>query len=209
VTSVRNRIGLLLAASVLLAVSACTEANNGSPTPTPSESGPPTTGSSGTPTVPVPDRPKDLPVNGLEACSLLTEGQRQELTVSRTRDTVNGSEHYNGASECVLEVNKAGTSYSYRLLLATNEDVSEWLTGTRNVEATLVSVVGYPAVRYYLRGSTDEQSSGCSTSVGVASGQEVVASHREGTDALFTRDEMCAMSQRVAELAVTTLQGLK
>lgn len=208
-TGVRSWVALLIAVPVLFAASACTEANNGSPAPTPSGSEPPSASSSGTPTVPVPDRPEELPVHGLDACSLLTEGQRQELTVSRVRSTVNGSEHYKGASECVLEVNKAGTSYSFRLLLASNEDVSEWLTGTRNVEATLVSVAGYPAARYYLRGSTDDQSSGCSTAVGVASGQEVVASHREGTDALFTRDEMCEMSQRVAELAVTTLQGLR
>lgn len=207
-TSVRRRIAaVLVVAGCALALAGCTDSDSGNPTPTGSV---PTTGSgSPAPTVEIPPRTEELRVDGLEPCSLITEGQRQELKVSRARGTVSSSEHYNGDPECVLEVRNSGTTYDYVLLLTTREDVSVWLTGKRNVESSLESVAGFPAATYYFRGATNDQASGCDTSVGVASGQQIIVSHEEGTNGAFTLDKMCEMSRRVAELAVTTLQGLR
>ena len=73
-TGVRRRlVGTVVIAGCVLALAGCTDSNDGTPTPTMSPSV--TSSGSPAPTVEIPARPEELRVDGVEACSLITQGQ--------------------------------------------------------------------------------------------------------------------------------------
>ncbi|GLZ37594.1 DUF3558 domain-containing protein [Actinokineospora sp. NBRC 105648] len=189
---------------------ACTTAETGKPVSsgdapavTTSDSADPTT--TATPTTSLPPRPKEIKLDSVEPCTLLTQPQLAELKVTRTRARASTSEVYRGAKECVLEASTAKSGYDYAVTAVTTEGAEAWLTGKRNVDAKAVSVAGYPAVRYNFKGASQANTFNCWTTVDVAQGQQLQVMFTVNLRDAFTLDQMCQMSEQAATLAMATL----
>jgi hypothetical protein len=204
---------VLVGLFVVVAVASCTKSEAGHAAPaTTTESAtsqqPPASSGAATPTVTIPPRPRDLKLDGLEPCTLLTEPQLAQLNVTRTRKRASVSEHFKGMKECVLEVRKE-QFYDISVMAATNEGTESWLTGKRNVEAKLTSVVGFAAATYWIRGASGTRTDGCTTSVDVADGQQLIVDTNNDAAHSFTLEQLCQRAEGAAALAMQTLQTLK
>jgi len=161
--------------------------------------------SSSTPTVDIPARPRELPVDGLDPCSLLTDAQIAQLTITKVSPGEVEEGHYKGTKNCTLRVDEMPPYYGYRVSTVTFEGIEVWLTPGRNIDpAKLISVGGYPAAEFHLQGADDE----CNVAVGVAEGQLLLVTVRPLGDG-FTLDQLCQMTEQAAEMAISTLQTLK
>jgi hypothetical protein len=206
---VRSWVVLLAAASALTLVAGCTSREPGTATADPTGASSPksTDASSGsaTPTEAIPPPPRELRLDGLDPCTLFTSAQRTELKVDKVRSRyAEGSETYKDMKECVLEITAQEPFLTYSALAVTNEDVSVWLTGNRNVDAKLISVGGYPAAQFSLMG-TDTN---CAIAVGVAKGQYLWVD-MDPWSGDFTYGDICKAGKQAAEMALQTLQTLK
>lgn len=204
----RSWVVLLAAVSAITLVAGCTSREPGTATADPTSGSSPqsTEDSSGsaTPSEEIPSPPKDLSLNGLDPCTLFTDAQRAELKVDEVRTRDSGSEQYKGMQECVLDVTKQEPFLNYSALAVTNEDVSVWLTGKRNVDAKLISVDGYPAAQFNTKGVDTD----CVVAIGVAKGQHLLV-EMAPISGDFTYGDICQASKRAAEMALQTLQTLK
>jgi hypothetical protein len=202
-------LGVLAAGSL----AACTSTEAGSPAVEGSGSsttGPPpgtiTTQQPGQPTVAIPPRPKTLPLDGVEPCSLFPDSAQQQLNVTRARSRT--SDDVYKAPECALDATVDGSEVSYSALAIKTEGINAWLDGQRTVEAKLVSVAGYPAVDYYPKGAATG-GGGCYTSVDVADGQQLMIQVLALEFGKFSQDQECQMTEKAAALAVATLQSAR
>lgn len=189
----------------------CTDSRSGvaTPGPTGSASDEPTTEPSGEtssgssePNAEIPDRPRDLKLDGLEPCSLVTHDQSKQLGFDLEPRSRTTDDRFK-APACVLEQSQEPFD-SLDILLVTTEGVEPWLSGERNVDAWLVTVGGYPAVDYKTKGTEDEE---CVTSVDVADGQQMIVDFQalEETD----YHQLCQKTEQVAATALQALQTLK
>jgi hypothetical protein len=206
---VRSWVALLAAVSALTLVAGCTSREAGTATADPTSASTPkstgTTSGSATPTVEIPPPPKELRLDGIDPCTLFTPAQRAELKVDhvRTRYAEN-SPTYKDMQECVLDVTTQEPFLTYSALVVTDEDVSIWLTGKRNVDAKLISIGGYPAAQFSIKG-TDTN---CAIAVGVAKGQYIWA-QMDPISEEPTYEDLCKAAKRTAEMSLQTLQTLK
>jgi hypothetical protein len=190
------------------ALAGCTETNSGQPVATGGAADPGPSGNGAPTSIAVPPRPSELSLTGLDACKLFTSAQLDQLKVNRTRPRANASDIYKGASECVLNVTAKEPFYDYTASLITTEGIEPWLSGKRNVDAKLVSVDGFPAASFVIAGDADANFL-CTTSVGVANGQQLMVAIDPQTKNAFSGEQACQMSQQAATLAMQTLKTLK
>jgi hypothetical protein len=187
----------------------CTSSTGGDPAPdenrTPSSDEQPD--SSSAPNEELPPRPRDLTVDGVEPCTLFTKAQlnqlRSELQLDKPPKAYTSKDTHYKAPTCGLEQSREPFD-SIDLMVVTSEGAETWLSGDRNVDAWQVSVGGYPAVDYKLKGSDDAE---CVTSVDVADGQQMIVDFIP----LERRDykQLCQTTEKVAGMALQTLQTLK
>ena len=118
--------------------------------------------------------------------------------------TAEESQYYKDMRECVLDITEQEPFLSYSALEVTNEDVSVWLTGKRNVDAKLISVGGYPAAQFNTKGVDTD----CAIAIGVAAGQHLWV-QMDPISGDFTYGDICKASKQAAEMALQTLQTLK
>lgn len=204
------RAALLLLVGLLLAATACTKSEAGQAAPLRTTD--PTTGqSSGSaaPTVAIPPRPRELKLNDVDPCGLITEQQRAELKIDRARKRTSASQQYKGMQECVLDISKQQPFYHYIVAAVTNEGIAPWLTGKRNVTTRLGTVAGFPTVTYWTVGAHDTSADGCFASVDVADGQQLIVDTNNDGSHSFTLEQMCQRAERAAGLAIQTLQTLR
>jgi hypothetical protein len=202
-----------VALAIVAAFSAgCTMDAAGQPTAASDESSTstseaPTSESSGSeePSVEVPPRPRDISLDGLDPCTLFTDAQRTQLSVDDVDSGESKSDNFKGMKECTLAVEDQEPFYDYTALAVTTEGVEAWLSNSRNVDAELLTVQGFPAAQFKFRGVEDE---GCDIAVGVADGQYLwlqVIPYSKG----FKQDQLCQMVSEATEMAMTTLQTVK
>jgi hypothetical protein len=202
--------------TALTLVAGCTNTTGGVATPgstesatdsstEPPESGmPSSTGAS--PTTEIPPRPRELKLDGIKPCSLFTPAQlaqlRNEFQLDREPRPYTTGDYFK-APACDLEQSREPFN-TFALMLITTEGIEPWLSGKRNVDAWLTSVGGYPAAGYKLAGSDDDE---CAIAVDVAEGQQMTVDFMP-----FERKdyrELCQMTERVAGMALQTLQTLR
>lgn len=209
-SSVLAVVGLL---TIALA-GACTDATGGQAVPPegtnggsaePSTDSPSTEPSSGgaEPTVEIPPRPRDLSLDGVEPCSLLTQAQLGQLATRFRFDEPPVPDTGESGPYCTLS-QSAEPFNAIDIVLVTGEGIDPWLSGDRNVDAWLVSVAGYPAASYKLAGTEDEE---CVTSVDVAEGQQLTVDLQPLVDTDYR--ELCRITEQVATMATQTLQTLR
>lgn len=198
----------MLALAAGAALAGCTETDAGEPVATSVAANPGPSGDGAPSSVAVPPRPSELSLTGVDACKLFTSAQLDQLKVNRARGRASASEIYRGAPECVLNVNAKEPFYDYTASLITTEGVEPWLSGKRNVDAKLVSIEGFPAANFVISGDSDANFR-CTTSVGVANGQQLMIVIDPHTKNAFSGEQLCQMSQQAASLALQTLKTLK
>ncbi|MFD8493974.1 DUF3558 domain-containing protein [Amycolatopsis sp. NPDC059657] len=142
-------------------------------------------------------RPSELSLTGVDACSLLTDTQLDQLKVnSKPRKTAEG---------CSFDADLTKPYYSYGVTPVA-ADLEAWVSGDRRKSSMTVEPVqvdGFPALRNY-RASADP--SDCETLVGVAKGQTMVVQAFPVSGG-FGQQQLCDMSQQAAELALRTLKA--
>lgn len=207
----RSQLSLAFAAALVAAAClGCTTSEAGNPKTSGEVPPGPVTTSPKQPSsaVDIPPRPKALQLDSVEPCSLFTDAQRGTLDIGRSRSNTDQTQRYRGAKQCMLEVATSGVRHVYRVVAVTTEGIGPWLNENRNVDATLTSVGGYAAARHVISGAGGAKNSGeCSVSVDVADGQQLLVS-MAATSKDVTQDQICQMSEKAAEMAVTTLQTL-
>nr|WP_231905487.1 DUF3558 domain-containing protein [Saccharothrix espanaensis] len=182
-------------------MAACTPGTTGG-TPTAS----PGTGSSDpTTTSKAPStRPKELKLDGVDPCKLLTDTQKSDLKIdefkNETADVVKGTD----SPSCAYTIN-GSKSAGYNITLVSNEGIDFW-DGPSNLDVAPKTVAGYDASQVFLKGTS---SFDCSVTLDVADGQQLHVQFLPYTSKAFTQDEMCQNATKGAESALSTLRTLK
>jgi uncharacterized protein DUF3558 len=206
---VANRAAVWAAVGLLALgmVAACSNPEPGSAVPDDSstsgqtQTNSPSSGSG--PTVEIPARPAELPLDDVEPCSLFTKAQLTQLGIDQEPEAGTNDGQLKGPT-CTIEISDKEPFYNYTAQLITDRGIDFWLTGKTNVDAWLVSVGEYPAVDFKTKGVDDQE---CVTTVDVADGQQLMVDVSPLDEVDYKK--LCPMSERVAGMALQTLQTLK
>ena len=186
-----RRLLPLLAAAAVVAAGCTTEATERPPAP------------SAPPAAPAPARPREIRLDGVDPCSLLTPQQRAELGfTSRPSASRPYVELFGGdVPTCTMD----SPSTDPRILgigTVTSVGVERWRTGDLAARTEWTSVEGFPAVV----AQPTRSSSYCAVEVDVASGQLldvqlIDAGHRPP----LPQEELCSGARRAAAAVVRSL----
>jgi uncharacterized protein DUF3558 len=206
----RSRLGFLVAALITLGwLAGCTSSQAGEPKPgdtTRTTGGDETTSASSVPpSVDIPSPPRDLSLDGLDPCTLLTDAQKADLKINNTIAGVGESEIYESMKDCAFESDAAEPFVTYSMVAVTDVDVSFWISENRNADSELISIDGYPAAKFHTKGV---QGSDCAIAIGVAKNQHLHVEMEPLSEDL-QQEQICQGSERAAEMALQTLQTLK
>ncbi|QUH04900.1 DUF3558 domain-containing protein [Saccharopolyspora erythraea] len=156
---------------------------------------PPTTSSA----QPLPPRPFDIALDGLNPCELLTADQRAQLGFDR-EPLPDSEAGFGDAATCSYRNTTA--KVGARLSLITTEGMGVWTDDTAQVEATPVVIGGFPALVI----KTPDLNLSCNVAIDVAEGQHVDVLYRDdGGRPAPPLESLCAGAQRVAEDTVASL----
>lgn len=156
----------------------------------------------------LPSRAKDLSLQGVDPCTLLTAAQLDQLKENGTPRPLAKDAQRDGPT-CAFDVDAASPTYTYYLETITIADLQDWLTGGHHktsMTQQLVDVPGFPALVNFAPDAGGVQD--CETLVGIADGQTLRA-EMAPEDRSFTHQQLCDMSTTVAKMAVETLETVK
>ncbi|MEU4801936.1 DUF3558 domain-containing protein [Actinosynnema sp. NPDC023587] len=147
----------------------------------------------------LPARPRDLPLDHLDPCAVLSAEQRTQLSLDNPPSNYVESS-FGNAKACTIRSNTSGNVV--RLALVTVEGVEVWLSENAQVEASQTAVIGFPALTVRTPGLDHV----CNVEVDVADGQFLDVMFRDGGNETQVKQEiLCQGAQRAAEAAVTGL----
>lgn len=196
-----------MGAMLLLTVAGCTSVAQGTATAAARVStGPgyqaPTNGSAG---ISLPPRPTDVPLAGINPCSLLTRAQQATLGVDAG---VTGlpAQLADNSPTCNFRFADNTPGAEYNVAVDTTEGIQLYLDPTVAANVRQVSVAGFPALDITLK--PPDLLQGCTTAVSVADGQMFMVdlgAPPRGT----TTAGSCASTERVAGAVLATAKTLK
>jgi hypothetical protein len=189
-----GRAVLLLIVALLGA--ACTAAPGGAP-PTPSA--PPSAAPS---TIVLPPRPRAVPLDGVDPCSLLTEEQRAELGLDEqvTRSNLSSVLFRGEVPTCTTESHEPGGLLAVGT--STTAGIEIFTAGDLAAVIRPVSAMGFPAVVAAPTRFTDY----CSVEVDVAPGQMIdVQFGDDGLEPVIPQPQLCSRAQAIASEVMDTL----
>ncbi|WP_253767458.1 DUF3558 domain-containing protein [Goodfellowiella coeruleoviolacea] len=184
----------------------CTSVVVGSPTPAPattSSSANPPGGGNGEQGLPA--RPRELRVDGVDPCALLTPDQQRELGTDRQPSLADEPDRL-GNYACDYNRVFGAAGYGYSVIPVPQQGADTWLTGKYNVVVKVVRVGEFGAVETRLPGDHDLA---CNVVVDVAEGQSLDVQFTLITAGAMTLDQLCANAKKGAEFAVETLKTLR
>jgi hypothetical protein len=165
---------------------------------------------SGGGSVTLPPRPRDLKVDGVDPCALLTTAQQQQLGLDaeplRSNPNDPGQQDAKGNPGCDYGRTGSSPRYSYLVTAVPKEGADAWLREKRNAEVRPTSVASYGAVTTQLGTS---QRRVCNVVVDVAQEQSLDVQFSSITENAFTRDQLCQKAADGAALAVRTLATMR
>ncbi|XVV03637.1 DUF3558 domain-containing protein [Actinosynnema sp. CA-248983] len=196
-----GKAAALIGVAAVALVACTTNGETGNPTAATTTSGSAKT----TTPAPASERPKEIKLNGLDACKALTaENQKQLGTTvvrSRTGELVEGA---TGVACSYLTGPGIQPAFSYNIELVTNKGIDYW-KGQGNLDVSPTKVAGFPAKQVTFKGGTSVE---CSVSVDVADDQQLFMQFLPiGRE--VSQDQMCQNAAKGAELALATLPTLK
>ena len=188
------RITALLIVAVALA--GCTAGPAPSALDSAPPSSPPTTSST---LMDFPQRPRAVPLDGLDPCAVLTPDQRTSLSLDNPPSAYVETS-FGGAKACTIRSTTSGNVARLALVLASGADV--WLSENAQVEYAVSSIEGFAAITVRTPGIDDV----CNVEIDVAEGQFLDVMFRDGGNSTAVQqDHLCLGAQRVAEAAMASL----
>jgi uncharacterized protein DUF3558 len=149
-------------------------------------------------------RAKDVSLQGVNPCELLTSQQLDQLKENGAPRPLPQDSQREGPT-CAFDVDAAPPTYTYYLEAVTDADIEDWIDGAHRKAAMVqrpAQVPGFPALVEYVPVQGGVQD--CETLVGVAGGQTLRAQVAPD-DGSFGQEQLCDMSTNLAGLAVRTL----
>ena len=163
---------------------------------------PPTTASAAPTAVPLPPRPRDVPIDDVDPCILLTREQRAELQLDQPpQPRREPSLLYPGdVSACSIRGNEPAISVSISLVATAG--IEFWTSGQAAADLQPLEIVEFPAL--VARSQTLDD--GCKVILDIAPGQLLdVQTRSAGADPPIPEDQLCRDAERAASLVVETL----
>ncbi|MEV0676769.1 DUF3558 domain-containing protein [Actinosynnema sp. NPDC050436] len=194
--------GIVAALVATAAVSACTSGSTGgtaTPATQTTSSDAPTTTSKAPST-----RPKEIKLDGVDPCTLLTSAQQAELKIDEAESDP-AKIIQNTTSPSCSYTNNSAKAFGYHVTLVTTEGIGYW-DGSGNLDVSPKTVAGYDAAQIFLKGTSTGD---CSITLDVADGQQLYVQFLPLSPKAFTQDEMCQNATKGAESALSTLRTLK
>jgi hypothetical protein len=199
-STVRNRrwriTGGVLATAAL---AGCSAGTGGTPYPVETAA---TAASQSAKAAQLPQRPADLPLQGVDLCEIFPQVRLDELKItSLPRE----APEQDGRT-CVFDADGAEPVHSYHVR-AVQADLDQWITGARKKNSMTTepkTIGGYPALTNY-RAAGDPAD--CETLVGVAKGQTLAVQTFAITRGKLTQPQLCDMSAHAADLALQSLKA--
>ncbi|MCP3800378.1 DUF3558 domain-containing protein [Allokutzneria sp. A3M-2-11 16] len=188
--------------ALLVSATACGGTPQGAPSTT-ATSVPTTTGTHR----PLPPRPREISLKGVDPCQVLTDQQLAQLRYSKTRLPDTGNRL--GEAQCSVG-NTFGSSPNYGSLisLVVNEDITEWFTPDRQAglsSTNKITVAGFPALEITGKQLRDD----CQVLVDVTNGEYLDVLSNPRGERGTSPEPYCVEAKRVAELAMQTLLARK
>ena len=150
----------------------------------------------------LPQRPAELPTQGVDLCDLFPQVQLDAMKISsvpRQADAADGP-------VCVLDADREEPFHGYEVG-AVAADLDQWITGARKKNSMTTEpkdIGGYPALLSYRAAGAP---SDCTTLVGVAQGHALSIRTFAITRGKLTQPQLCEMSAHAADLALQTLKA--
>jgi hypothetical protein len=151
----------------------------------------------------LPSRPAELPLQSADPCALLTSAQLDELKINSKPRAVAAAPD---GRTCAFDADLVPPFHTYQVR-AVPTDLEAWVTGSRRKNSMTTEpkpVGGFPALTNYRAAGSPAD---CETLVGVAQGQTLAVQAFAVTSGAFTQPQLCDLSARAAQLALTTLQA--
>jgi hypothetical protein len=181
---------------VVVALAGCTAAPEQSSLTTPPPPLPPTTSVS---RMDFPQRPREVPLDGVEPCAVLSPDQLTSLSLDNPPSAYVESS-FGNAKACTIRSTTSGNVARLALVLVSGADV--WLSENAQVEYTVSSIEGFAAITV----RTPDVHDVCNVEVDVADGQFLDVMFRDGGNSTAVQqDHLCLGAQRVAEAAMASL----
>jgi hypothetical protein len=138
---------------------------------------------------------------------LFTKSQRAELQISdvRPNDGTGAGDIYEGMKTCALDKDAEEPFITYDVVAVTNVDVSWWINEPHNADVKLISISGYPAAEFHIKGGGKYD---CAVALGVAKNQPLHVERAPLNDDT-TGEAICQGSEQAAEMALQTLQTMR
>jgi hypothetical protein len=151
-------------------------------------------------TLSLPPRPRNVPLTGVDPCSLLSSTQQAKLGVD---PGVPGQPDVNWHDpQCGFQLTDPGTLPSYNVQTVTNAGIQFWLNPLLANNTKPASIGGFPAVDVTSKATV---ATGCQTVVSVADGQMLIVQF-DFPPTGMTAAQSCADTEQVAGAAIATLQ---
>jgi len=148
----------------------------------------------------LPPRPRELPLNGIDACSVITSPLRSQLGVTSRMNRNRPADNLN-SSDCTWTNFPAQPQLALSVRLVLNQGIQPYLS---QPGAQLITVSGFGAVQLPARPASPEQ--GCIVRLDVASGQSAwVSFTSDGPIPGRTYDEMCARARSASASVLAQL----
>jgi hypothetical protein len=181
------RTVLLLVTAVLAA--GCTTAVEGTP--------------SAAPPAPLPARPREVRLDGVDPCSLLTPAQRAALGLQTApRNSTSYVELFRGSVSSCTMLGFKPDAVGIGISTVTTAGIERWQDNDIAAEVQPTSVADFPAVVAVPTRYTTY----CSVEVDVATGQLLDVQFSDGgRHPPIRQDELCRRAEQVAEAAMSTL----
>jgi hypothetical protein len=186
----------LLAASAAVAavLAGCASPVPGTPTPAPEDPGV---------TVELPPRPRDVPVDGIDPCTLLTSTDREELGLDfEPVLTSSPSSLYNGGVVQLCSIRGSEPAIRVGVLLSVSGGVELFLRPRVPAVLTPIEVAGFPA----LVADPTQFTEFCDVVVDIAPQQVLdISVSNGGRTPPMAESELCREAERIATLAMDEL----
>lgn len=150
----------------------------------------------------LPPRPRDIPIDDVEPCSLFTEQQRAELSLEgRPRSSTGVTQIFGAARSCDITVFEP-RAVAVGSTLVTTTGIERFTDGGLAAKLTPISIGGFPAVIAIPSRSDDY----CSVEIDVAAGQLIdVQFALIRLEPTVPVDQLCRRAQDVAGEVMATL----
>jgi hypothetical protein len=152
----------------------------------------------------LPPRPKDIPVDGVDPCSLLTAQQQHDFGLGRPFKGLPNELMHNSptCNFAFHDINLSGDEYSIEV--DTRDGIQSWLNPYLIDTFTAVTIDGFPALDVVVQGNSPLS---CATEVSVANGQMIGVDY--GSYNHESASAMCVKAEKFATAVIATLQTLR